>query len=107
MLRQRPCPSTREAAALLGLSPRTLERYRVTGEGPEFSKLGGRVCNARADIDGCAPQGRRPGRGRPWTRWSRSGRKASGVLSMTRRAYGRRASVLHSAVRARYRSCAG
>ena len=25
---------TREAAAFLGLSPRTLDRYRVTGEGP-------------------------------------------------------------------------
>lgn len=34
---------TREAARLLGLSPRTLEGMRVRGEGPPFSKLGGAV----------------------------------------------------------------
>ena len=32
--------TTREAAERLGLSPRTLERYRVTGEGPRFRKIG-------------------------------------------------------------------
>lgn len=32
--------NTEEAAKRLGLSPRTLERYRVTGEGPEFLKMG-------------------------------------------------------------------
>ena len=31
--------TTRQAAARLGLSPRTLERYRVTGGGPEFVKM--------------------------------------------------------------------
>ena len=31
---------TREAAAFLGLSPRTLDRYRVTGQGPAFHKTG-------------------------------------------------------------------
>ena len=30
---------TREAAAWLGLSPKTLERYRVSGEGPNFHRL--------------------------------------------------------------------
>ena len=54
MLQNRPYLSTRQAAALLGLSPRTLERYRVTGEGPAFSKLGRRVCYARTDIEGWA-----------------------------------------------------
>ena len=58
MLEQRTYLSTHEAAALLGLSPRTLERYRVTGEGPVFSKLGRRVCYARTDLDGWA-NGRR------------------------------------------------
>ena len=51
MLEQRTYLSTHQAAAFLGLSPRTLERYRVTGEGPAFSKLGRRVCYARADLD--------------------------------------------------------
>lgn len=32
--------NTEQAAKRFGLSPRTLERYRVTGEGPEFVKLG-------------------------------------------------------------------
>ena len=34
---------TREAAAWLGLSPKTLERYRVSGEGPDFFHIGSRV----------------------------------------------------------------
>ena len=59
MIEQRSYLSTRQAAALLGLSPRTLERYRVTGDGPAFSKLGRRVCYARADIDGWASGRRR------------------------------------------------
>ncbi len=46
--------STREAASLLGLSPRTLERYRISGEGPRFGKFGRRVSYARTDVDGWA-----------------------------------------------------
>ena len=42
--------STPAAAALLGLSPRTLDRYRVNGEGPQFHKFGRRVRYARADL---------------------------------------------------------
>ena len=42
---------TQEAAgAFLGLSPRTLERFRVQGCGPCFLKLGRRVLYARADL---------------------------------------------------------
>jgi hypothetical protein len=37
---------THEAARLLGLSPRTLEKYRCHGSGPTFRKLGGRVVYA-------------------------------------------------------------
>ena len=43
--------STREVAAFLGLSPRTLDRYRVTGDGPPFHKLGNRIRYARADVE--------------------------------------------------------
>ena len=42
---------TREAAAHLGLSPRTLDRYRVTGEGPAFHKFGARILYARTDLE--------------------------------------------------------
>lgn len=34
---------TRQAAALLGLSPRTLESYRCKGGGPAFFRFGGSV----------------------------------------------------------------
>ena len=50
---------TREAAALLGLSPRTLDRYRVTGKGPEFHKFGSRVRYLRADVEAWAAARRR------------------------------------------------
>ena len=41
----------REAAELCRLSPRTLERYRCTGFGPVYRKLGRRVLYSPADID--------------------------------------------------------
>ncbi len=34
---------TKEAAAYMGLSPRTLEQLRLTGGGPKFLKIGSRV----------------------------------------------------------------
>jgi hypothetical protein len=34
-----------------GLSPRTLERWRWTGEGPPFLKVGRRVCYRIGDIE--------------------------------------------------------
>ena len=43
--------TTHEAAAYLRLSPRTLERYRVTGEGPAYVKLGRRVFYERKALD--------------------------------------------------------
>ena len=43
--------TTKEAAAYLRLSHRTLERYRVTGEGPTFVKARRRVFYRQADLD--------------------------------------------------------
>ena len=51
--------STREAAEYLGLSARTLDRYRVSGEGPVFHRFGGRVRYTRADLDAWAAKRRR------------------------------------------------
>ena len=51
--------STREAAAWLGLSPRTLDRYRVSGEGPAFHRFGTRVRYLVADLDDWAAARRR------------------------------------------------
>ncbi|WP_454745880.1 helix-turn-helix transcriptional regulator [Ciceribacter selenitireducens] len=49
---------TAEAARLLDLSPRTLEKHRCDGTGPVYHKLGGRVVYAVTDInawiDACA-----------------------------------------------------
>ena len=43
--------NTREAAERLGLSTRTLDRYRVSGDGPVFLKFGGRVRYLIEDLD--------------------------------------------------------
>ncbi len=51
--------STREAAEWLGLSPRTLDRYRVSGEGPVFHRFGSRVRYLLADIEAWASARRR------------------------------------------------
>lgn len=42
--------TTQEAAELLRLSPRTLEKQRVLGGGPRFRKFGARVLYAVADL---------------------------------------------------------
>lgn len=41
---------TPEAARLLGLSPRTLEKHRTYGTGPVYRKIGGRVVYAVDDL---------------------------------------------------------
>ena len=41
---------TREVAALLGLSPRTLETYRWRGGGPAFSRFGTSVRYLRSHV---------------------------------------------------------
>jgi predicted DNA-binding transcriptional regulator AlpA len=41
-----------EAARIIGLSPRTLEKHRHAGTGPKFSKVGGRISYAVSDLRG-------------------------------------------------------
>jgi predicted DNA-binding transcriptional regulator AlpA len=50
---------TREAANLLGLSHRTLEKHRTYGTGPKYLKLGGRVVYRIADLQAWAAPGER------------------------------------------------
>lgn len=50
---------TPAAAARLGLSPRTLEKHRCYGTGPNFHKLGGRVVYSIEALDAWAELGRR------------------------------------------------
>lgn len=49
---------TRRAARYLGLSPRTLDGYRVSGAGPAFHRFGNRVRYRRADLDAWAAKRR-------------------------------------------------
>lgn len=43
--------TTAEAARYVRLGKPTLERFRLTGEGPCYAKLGGAVRYRRADLD--------------------------------------------------------
>ena len=48
---------TPEAARLLGLSGRTLEKHRTYGTGPLYRKLGGLVVYTVADLEAWAARG--------------------------------------------------
>jgi predicted DNA-binding transcriptional regulator AlpA len=48
---------TPEAARFLGLSGRTLEKYRTYGTGPKYRKIGGRVVYALDDLKAWADLG--------------------------------------------------
>ena len=48
-----------DAGRLLGLSARTLERFRIDGRGPKYLKLGRRVAYARDDLMAWAESRRR------------------------------------------------
>ncbi len=45
---------TQQAARYLGLSAKTLARYRVTGDGPVFHRFGNRIRYRRAALDAWA-----------------------------------------------------
>jgi Helix-turn-helix domain len=45
-----PYLRTPEAARFIGVSPRTLEKRRIEGNGPRYSKIGGRVLYAVKDL---------------------------------------------------------
>lgn len=66
---------TPEAAQYLGLSPRTLEKYRTSGVGPAYRKLGGAVRYTLADLDAWAELG---------VRRSTSGSGTEGLLPRSR-----------------------
>jgi predicted DNA-binding transcriptional regulator AlpA len=48
---------TPEAAAFVGLSTRTLEKHRIYGTGPRYSKLGGRVVYRLEDLQAWVDRG--------------------------------------------------
>ena len=73
---------TRQAAAYVGMSPSTLNRMRVNGEGPPYGKLGRRVIYDRLDLDGWVTERKRRFTGESQTseryRHDRRGRTPNG-----------------------------
>ena len=61
--------STKQAARIMGLSHRTLERYRLTGQGPAYRKLGGRVVYHPADLERWIEAARRSSTSDPGPDW--------------------------------------
>ena len=51
--------NTQAAALYLGLSPRTLEKWRLTGQGPPYTKSGRRCVYRLEDLDVWAEAGMR------------------------------------------------
>jgi excisionase family DNA binding protein len=49
----------REAASVLAVSQRTLQKWRLTGDGPPYAKVGRLVRYSTADLDAYVAQGRR------------------------------------------------
>ena len=51
--------NTDALAAVLGISPRTIERWRIEGFGPPFMKAGRRVLYRECDVEAWLDAGRR------------------------------------------------
>ena len=66
--------NTRGAAGLLGLSEKTLMRYRVSGSGPVFHKFGALIRYRREDIEAWAATRRRASTSDDGTTLSGAGR---------------------------------
>ena len=74
---------TPEAARIVGLSDRTLEKHRIYGTGPRYSKLGGRVVYSVEDLQAWVERGAKastsdPGVGRVLPAKRHAGFSASG-----------------------------
>jgi hypothetical protein len=54
-----PFLRTQEAARFIGVSSRTLEKHRIYGTGPNYSKVGGRIIYAVRDLRDWAERGAR------------------------------------------------
>jgi hypothetical protein len=54
-----PFLRTKEAARFIGVSGRTLEKHRIYGTGPKYSKIGGRIIYAVKDLRDWAERGAR------------------------------------------------
>lgn len=69
--------NTRQAAGYLGLSERTLDRFRVSGDGPVFHRFGSQVRYTRADLKRWAASCRRTSNSDDGTALARRARRRS------------------------------
>lgn len=58
---------TPEAARFVGLSIRTLEKHRIYGTGPRYSKIGGRVVYSLEDLQSWVQSGAKASTSDPGT----------------------------------------
>ncbi len=65
---------TNGAARILGLSSKTLSRYRVSGDGPVFHRFGARIRYRRDDLEAWAASRRRASTSDDGTALSGTGR---------------------------------
>jgi predicted DNA-binding transcriptional regulator AlpA len=79
---QRRVLRTPDAALYLGLTASTLEKMRLTGDGPPFVRLGARAVGyARDDLDAFVDAGRRCSTSDSWTLSRGRGETAVTVVS--------------------------
>jgi hypothetical protein len=93
-----PFLRAKEAASFIGVSCRTLEKHRINGTGPKYSKIGGRIIYAVTDLGEWAERGARratcdPGRttippAKPDDRVNQIGPVPDGATSVERDAAG-------------------
>jgi predicted DNA-binding transcriptional regulator AlpA len=76
---------TPEAARLLGLSGRTLEKHRTHGTGPRYRKLGGRVVYTIKDIQAWADTGLRDSTSDPGEGVIHAAKPVAGLGRLARR----------------------
>ena len=69
---------TPEAARFVGLSIRTLEKHRIYGTGPRYSKLGGRVVYRVEDLQAWVESGAKASTSDPGTATVLPAKRASG-----------------------------
>ena len=75
---------TPEAARFVGLSIRALEKHRIYGTGPRYSKLGGRVVYRIEDLQAWVESGAKASTSDPGLATVRPAkRQAIGVLAQT------------------------
>jgi predicted DNA-binding transcriptional regulator AlpA len=73
---------TPDAARFVGLSIRTLEKHRIYGTGPRYSKLGGRVVYRLEDLQSWVESGAKASTSDPGTSVVRPAKRHPAVVAL-------------------------